>query len=102
MSSSVLYTHLSGDTSLNCSLFCGFTCDLREAVSTNCPTELEKLLQVQHSYDAVFRRDRPCEEGIERIVGNQYAVCELCYAGKNDEDEECVDEFQPGGCRVVV
>jgi hypothetical protein len=33
----------SGETSLNCERFNGFTCDRKEAVKTNWPTELENL-----------------------------------------------------------
>lgn len=36
-------TYLSGDTSLNSERFSGLTCARREAVRTNCPTELANL-----------------------------------------------------------
>lgn len=86
----------SGETSLNSFRLAGFTCARRDAVKTNCPTQLEKL-QGGHEQkqDTTTWKYTPSQERVEGEVGDEDTVEELDDAGKHKEDQERVDRLEP-------
>jgi hypothetical protein len=71
--------------SLNISLLSGLTCDRNEAVRTNWPTVLAKLPHLVSSLDERCHVVLPCQERIEREVGDQHAIDELNDPRQHEE-----------------
>ena len=80
--------HRSGVTSGNWLLFSGFACERRDAVRTNCPTELAKLFSQSIVSIRILTGEKhvPRKECVEGIVCDKYAVQELHNASEHDKD----------------
>ena len=60
------------------------------------------LHALAHEQRGYHMHNLPRQECIEGEVGDKNAVEELDDAGKHEEDQECVDRFEPRRGRVIV
>ena len=88
---------------MNSALFAGFTCDRSDAVRTNCPTQLPKLIErVSIRRTHVVNANLPSQECVERKVRHQDTVDELYDAREHEEEQERVDELQSRRRGIIV